>query len=127
MGFVFLVFGTIVFLTSQDLSALWKRDPAIVIMGLLEFLGYLIIGVLACKASYVFFKKKLTAPKLVERLGIAEFGFEAVRAVLYAIIGGDNALLWVGVLFRILAGAIALGVWIAYFGISRRLQATFVD
>ena len=127
VGFVFIVFGTIVFLTSQDLSALWNRDPAIVLVGLLEFLGYLIIGVLACKASYVFFKRKLTAPKLVERLGIAEFAFETIRSILYAIIAGDGAVVWIGVLLRIFAGAIALGVWIAYFEMSRRVQVTFVD
>lgn len=127
VGFVFLVFGTIVFLTSQDVSALWNRDPAIVLMGLLELLGYLVIGVLACKASYVFFKKKLTAPKLVERLGIAELAFETIRSVLHAIISGGGAEVWIGVFLRVFAGAIALGVWVAYFEMSRRVQATFVD
>lgn len=127
IGFVFLVFGTIVFLISQDVSALWNRDPAIVLMGLLELLGYLVIGVLACKASYVFFKKKLTAPKLVERLGIAEFAFETIRSVLHAIISGGGAEVWIGAFLRVFAGAIALGVWVAYFEMSRRVQATFVE
>jgi len=126
VGFAFIVFGTIVFITSQDLSALWNRDPAIVLVGLLEFLGYLVVGVLACKASYVFFKRKLTAPKLVERLGIVEFVFETIRSILHAIISGGGEV-WIGIVFRIFAGAIALGVWVAYFEMSRRVQATFVD
>ena len=127
VGFVFIVFGTVVFLASQDLSALWISDPATVLVGLLEFIGYVVIGVLACKASYVFFKKKLTAPKLVERLGIAEFAFETIRSILYAIISRDGAVVWIGVFLRIFAGAIVLGVWIAYFEMSRRVQVTFVD
>ena len=126
-GFVFIVFGTGFLLLSQDFGNLWNRDRAIVLVSIFELLGYLSIGFLACKTSYVFFKKKLIAPKLVERLGIAEFVFETIRSILYAIASGGVAEGWIGVFLRTCAGAIALGVWIAYFEMSRRVQATFVN
>lgn len=131
VGFVFIVFRTGFLFISQDIGShignLWNRDSAIVLVGIFELLGYLGIGFLACKASYTFFKKKLTTPKLVERLGITEFVFETIRPVLYAIIWGSGAEGWIVVFLYTCVGAIALGVWIAYFEMSRRVQATFVD
>ncbi len=131
VGFVFIVFRTAFFLIRQDIENhignLWNKDPAIVLVGIFELLGYLSIGFLASKASYVFFKKKLAAPKLVERLGIAGFVFETIRSILYAIIWGGGAEGWIGVFLLTCVNAIALGVWIAYFEMSRRVQATFVN
>lgn len=126
-GFVFIVSSMAFWLFSQDLRNLWSSQPDVVVEVVIGLLCYIGIGFLACKTSYAFFKKQLTAPKLVERLGIVEFAFETIRSILYAIASDGGTGDWIGVFLRICVGAIALGVWITYFETSRRVQATFVN
>ncbi len=115
---------------SVEFERLALQYPGIRMLTGFELLSKIAITIFASILAYLFFKQKSSAPRIYIAFLITNLVYSLILFIwLLGIYGADDGLQFVAILrsSNILGYAIAAAIWIPYFKLSKRVEATFTE